>query len=999
MNPPFRLLLLVLALEVVCGHRVAGQDLADRLRKAELAAQQSDQSAFRLMATVMHEARASRQTGIFLQAANSIARLGLNRKVHYDSAFALTRDAAKAVAYSESDTSLASIYYNLARFYKNEFEAGEAIKWFTQAAAIFDKSPGAGRAVANCYHGLADVYKYTVFNFQLAEEYYERALSIREVHQLKDTIALFNNYYGLAATNRSQHDYEKAVAYGTVAITLAASLPSTRLNIIRQEFAQSMIGNIYRDMGLTAEAIRSYTEALRLNEVTGNKGARASHYQNLGETMRDDSLYAEALQYYRQAEQLYLSMKDRDERLFQNMLISKAMTYVELRDHKNFEKIVAEIFAELKRTGRGRSQEAAETYLMIADHYARDQKYYSAVDQCQLALVAAIPNFNTMEPKNNPTITMIGTSFYTGEILARKGEYLSRLYRATKQHNYLDQALKCLYLAEQLLSEERNRLDTEDAKWAFLDTKYTVYESIIASLYEARNDVRDGTILEQAYQYFERSKARSLSDALAAAEQARLIGADDSLLQARGRLKAEQFTIENKISDLNVQGNRLVEVARLREQLVTLDRQLQLYSEAIEKRYPGYFNAMYGQGLNPLPDVQKLAQKENRVVVEYFWGSEWVYGLGIAPDTVVFERVGASAEIEGAINSLLVHLHDEHSSASPEVFQSFVRSSHALYQRLVGPFAPILGPASLQVIPDGAINLVPFDILIEKLPLKPSVDYRGLDYLLKARPIGYAYSTAMISGDGRTVRRPSVLAVGFTGGQRERAEVDMEALQEIDGAEKELETLSARFKGGRFLRDSEATESNFKMLSPAYDIIHLAIHGRGDRSSNFSASLFFRSAPDTLDDGIFHAYELYGLKLKALMAVLSACESGIGRDYRGEGMISMASAFTSAGCENTLMSLWKVNDQASIELMDDFYLQLLDGAPIDEALRTAKLNYLARADELTADPKTWAPLVAYGSLHQVFDTGNRRSYLILVLAAGVLLVGGGVYYFRRRRWA
>jgi CHAT domain-containing protein len=405
---------------------------------------------------------------------------------------------------------------------------------------------------------------------------------------------------------------------------------------------------------------------------------------------------------------------------------------------------------------------------------------------------------------------------------------------------------------------------------------------------------------------------------------------------------------------------------------------------------------MYGQGLNPLPDVQAMATGENRVFLEYFWGSEGVYGLGISGDTLVFNRLGRSDSIGHLINQLVDHFHAVHASTSQEAFTSFVTSSHALYDILIEPFEPLLANASLQIIPDGAVNLVPFDILIRKVPAKTTVDYRSLDYLLKSRAIGYAYSTAMVRAAGRrSVRNPSMLAVGFTGGMRERSDIDLEALQEIEGAEKELDALSSRFSDGKFLRDQEATESNFKSLSPGYDIIHLAIHGRGDRSNGFSASLFFRSKYDSTDDGIFHAYEVYGLKLKAIMAVLSACESGIGKDYRGEGMISMASAFTSAGCENTLMSLWKVNDQASITLMDDFYQQLLNGLPIDQALRTAKLNYLSHADEITADPKTWAPLVAYGSLHQVFETDGRRPYLILVLAGGVL-IAAGAFYMRRQ---
>lgn len=457
---------------------------------------------------------------------------------------------------------------------------------------------------------------------------------------------------------------------------------------------------------------------------------------------------------------------------------------------------------------------------------------------------------------------------------------------------------------------------------------------------------------------------------------------------------------ENRISDLTPNVDQQIKITELREQLVTLDRQLQECRGAIEQKFPGYFNTKYSQGLTSLSDVKDMLKGSTRVILEYFWGNEWLYGMGISGDSVIFQRIGKSDSIGRVINKLVDHLHGEHSAANAAVFQSFVTAAHGLYQVLVEPFDPLMEGSSLQVIPDGPVAQVPYEILVTRVPEKTIVNYRGLEYLLKRHPVGYAYSAAMLHKEAqKTVKRPTILAVGFTGGQPERAPDDnMLNLEEIEGAEKELDALSSRFKGGRFLRDREATESNFKALAPGYDIVHLAIHGRADRVSGFSASLFFRSRYDTIDDGIFHAYELYSMKLKALMAVLSACESGLGKDYRGEGMISMASAFTSAGCENTLMSLWKVNDRASINLMDDFYKELLKGTPIDDALRAAKLSYLENADEITADPKIWAPLIAYGSLHQVFERDQRKPILYLVLATTLLALGAIFYFVRRKNY-
>jgi CHAT domain-containing protein len=268
------------------------------------------------------------------------------------------------------------------------------------------------------------------------------------------------------------------------------------------------------------------------------------------------------------------------------------------------------------------------------------------------------------------------------------------------------------------------------------------------------------------------------------------------------------------------------------------------------------------------------------------------------------------------------------------------------------------------------------------------VDYRSLKYLIKSFAIGYAYSSSsMLNRDvsSRNVSSPSMLAMGFTDGRTLR---DGETqLSQIVGAEEELHALAQRFSSGKFLFGKDAHEANFKRMAPEYDILHLAVHGSGDVEKNFAASLYFGKS-DNGEDGELHAYELYGLKLNALMAVLSSCESGLGKGYRGEGMISMASAFTYSGCQNILMSLWKVNDQTAMRLMDDFYGFLLAGETIDVALRNAKLKYLDAADEFSADPRTWTPLVAYGNLNQIFrkDINNVLVYGGIVLISAIAFV-------------
>jgi CHAT domain-containing protein len=606
----------------------------------------------------------------------------------------------------------------------------------------------------------------------------------------------------------------------------------------------------------------------------------------------------------------------------------------------------------------------------VGDFYADRKNYDSALSYYQKSLVALIPSFTSLNVEDNPTLEAIGFFDFAYVVLPKKAAALKGKFNTSKNSTHLAQSLSCLRLAEQVLSKQRGNLDMDKSKWEFLDAEYDLYEDILSRLFEHRKILTEDTVYSLAFRYFENSKSRSLADALAQAEQTERITTKDSLFRVHIELRRELLAAQDKINQELEKRSGSDEIARLREEMVSIDRRIQNCKQAIELKYPGYFNVKYGDATPLLNDVRRVLNDRGQVVLEYLWGSEWVYALCVSPDEIRFERIGRPDSLNVAIKKVVQHFDEKTTGIDADAYNSFVANAHQLYEMLVEPFATLIKQRKrILVIPDGPVNQVPFEVLLSERPAGAAIDYRSLKYLIKEFSIGYAYSSAMlIRQNDKPVRRPSLLAVGFTGGARLRAP-DPE-LEEIIGAEEELEALAKRFKRGKFLVGPEATEANFKSLSSQFDIIHLAIHGRGDVQRSFSSSLYFRTKYDSLDDGELHDYELYGLKLKALMAVLSACESGLGRDYKGEGMLSMASAFTYSGCRNILMSLWKVNDKASINLMDDFYGQLLEGKTIDDALRQAKLSYLESSDELTSDPKIWAPLVAYGGLQPIFQESN-----------------------------
>lgn len=931
----------------------------------------------------------------YINCVNYLARLGSRlgepRSIQ---SLQTVEDALVLLKSAKVDSSIAMLHYNAGELYLEFSKADEASHEYEKALKIWTSGPvRSDEMAARCYHGLGDIYKYFKYDFYRAEKAYENSLTIRErltgTEKESDSILFYQLYYSLAATNRSQRDFEKAISYGSKALELAR-----HLSLGREEESYVMMANIFRHMEDQKEAMNYYRKAIHINNKTKNHENRAWYYQSAAEALRQDSSFNEAIQFCDLSYATYQKQHIDSKELFLDLLRIQLDLYDATGDHKRFTSKLKETFEQLELNGKLNAREAYDVYIILGDRRLRLKDYDSALVCYKRALTAVVPSFANFPVWENTTEEKIGLSHFIYEALIRKSHALTAKFRMSGDVRSLGQSLANLVLAEKLLSKARNSLDMESSKWTFLDRNYNLYENILSNIYEGQNVLPRDTVYKLAFRYMEQSKSRSLADALTDAEQSVRIGNQDSLFQRHTELKRELLEVQAQISEQPVDKQNGPAVASLRGKQVVIDRGIQLVKQAIEELSPGYFNVRYGYVTPSLNSIQKILSGKNQVLVEYFWGTDWVYAIGLTGEKVLFEKVGRPLTIQNRIDSLLIHLNNERASTSRQAYSDFTANAFGLYETLVKPFGELLsGKTHMQIIPDGPINQLPFEILIDSRPENSEVNYRSLSYLIKSFAVGYAYSSSMLTHKSATaIRKPSLLAVGFTGGKRLRA--GDPSLEEIMGAEQELEALARRFGSGKFLVGKDATEANFKVLSPKYDIIHLAIHGRGDVEKNFSSSLYFRSKYDSVDDGELHAYELYGLKLKAMMAVLSACESGLGKGYKGEGMISMASAFTYSGCENILMSLWKVNDQASTVLMDDFYHQLLEGETIDEALRKAKLSYLESADELSADPKIWAPLVAYGSLDQVFK--KERSEIYWIAFATIAMISLLIFLFRKR---
>ena len=192
----------------------------------------------------------------------------------------------------------------------------------------------------------------------------------------------------------------------------------------------------------------------------------------------------------------------------------------------------------------------------------------------------------------------------------------------------------------------------------------------------------------------------------------------------------------------------------------------------------------------------------------------------------------------------------------------------------------------------------------------------------EARDLAYVQSATTLSLlRSTTARGEGVLALGdpdYGATSDPRALAMMRGGATLDPLPATRE--EARAVGTVVLLGKEATESGFRLAlskRPRWRAVHLACHGFVDPERPMLSSL--AETPDAEDDGFLTAIEVFRTKLPADLVVLSACETGKGKVYAGEGIVGLTRAFMFAGAPRVLVSLWKVDDRATRILMEEFY--------------------------------------------------------------------------------
>ena len=311
-------------------------------------------------------------------------------------------------------------------------------------------------------------------------------------------------------------------------------------------------------------------------------------------------------------------------------------------------------------------------------------------------------------------------------------------------------------------------------------------------------------------------------------------------------------------------------------------------------------------------------------------------------------------------------------SRDPEVlnknFLRFRNASSELYHLLLQSLRVPQG--RIIVSPDG--QYFPFECLIS--------DNRGASpiYFLQEHAISYSYSARYLQNDFNSTA--SVIQKNFMGVAPLNFSQRLH-LSTLAGSDASLQTISKYFPGADvFVRD-DATKDRFQRQFPVYKIIQLYTHA-SDSSLRREPVIYF-------SDSALYMSELIPEKKPATqLVVLSACETGKGTLYQGEGVFSFNRAFASLGIPSSVTNLWSIDNVSTYKLTELFYKYLAKGEPLDIALQHAKLEYLRTAEGESLLPYYWGAPILVGKTDAIqLQQHLPWKYIMVAIAlAGLLTI-------------
>lgn len=579
--------------------------------------------------------------------------------------------------------------------------------------------------------------------------------------------------------------------------------------------------------------------------------------------------------------------------------------------------------------------EVANTHYLIGRVHQRKGQYRAAMHSYQQSIYANLQQQFFKSDYELPTLE----NYFNGDILLSslraKAKALEILhYEKTLDLRDIKGAIETFRLCDQMINLIRRQRLNEQDKIRLGEIAKEVYENgIRLSLAMSEQSLSRTHYLGLAFDFCERSKAAVLLEAITDSKAKSFSGIPQSLIVLEDSLKDEISYLNQQLSEQNG-----VENQRLKDLLFTYESHYRTFIQDLEVNYPEYFELKYATQLASVSEVQGLLN-DRMALLSYFIGDENTYIFIVNNHKIEAVTMPKSEELDKWLTGI-------RNAIKYKIKSVIEEAARALYAQLI-PDLP-KGISELIFIPDGRLATIPFETLQNE---------EG-KYAIEKYAISYDFSATLFSHRrNETTSSEKALLI---------APVDFSdqplKMPNLPGTLEEVNEIRLLLRAeGKDVTSStkvSASESSLKTDNlEQYDYVHFATHGVVNESQPDLSRIFLN--PDAEEDGSLYNGEIYNLKLNADLVTLSACETGLGKIEKGEGVVGLSRALQYAGANNLLVSFWQVSDASTSQLMIEFYKQhQVYGLNYNNALRSAKLTLLK--DERYNQPYYWAPFILVG---------------------------------------
>ncbi len=813
----------------------------------------------------------------------------------------------------------------LLAWYKGDLEAAEGA--FRRAHEVYDDR------AARCLPAAMNLNNLGVLaarrgDLESAQAFYGRALEIRE--ELAPTsldMAMSLTNLGILAWNRG--DFEGSEAYHRRALDIQEHLAPGSLTVAG---SLANLGILASDRGELEAAEGYYRRALEIEErLAPDSLALAADLGNLGVVAEKRGDLAEAEAYQRRALEI-------QERLAPDSL-DVGFSLVNLG-------ILASDRGEL---------EAAEGY------YRRALEIEERLAPDSLAVAASFANLGNVALKRGDLETAEAQQRRAEQLYERSAPgsaelatCLHDLAQVFRAQGRTSEALEALQRAVRALEAQQRRLGgTPEHLGDFRAQYLEIYRDLVDVLLEEGRR-------EEAFGVVESAHARALLAMLAERdlvahdvpselERERHLtnAAHDQTMAALGELAAE---------DEDARTGLLAELAAIEQHQDEIRARVRAASPRLaELRYPEPVDLAGA----------KQALEPGGLLLAYFLGQGKTYLFALGPEPERF-MVYTLAVGEQSLREEVKRLRrliqwggiGATSSGEDPGEEALAQASRALSTALLAPAADAIAACSrVIVVPDGPLHVLPFAALLD-----PGTGR----YLVEEKPLSVVASAtvmAQLKQQRRLVEETRLVAFGDPLYPQAAAVEEPLVLEHARRSGLSLKPLPAtrlEVEGlGRLLGDQailwlgdDATEERAKAVGEGVTALHFATHGFVDERRPLSSGLALtipEQPAEGQDNGLLQAWEVFEqVRLDADLVTLSACETALGKEVAGEGILGLTRAFQYAGARTVLASLWAVADESTAELMGRFYANLQSGLPKDEALRRAQVELIRGPVEVPA---------------------------------------------------